>query len=180
MNDRARLWNDVKVACCNIAREQELAQVQDATGDGIQTGNNIQENNNGRVQKRRKVGAASFFPDSSSDEETEHEEMNSETTLDDIVAIELRKYQQAKGIKLETDGVYNCPLSWWKLNHTDYPHVWKLAQRILAIPSTSAPSERVFSSAANIVNKKRVSLKPDNVDLLVFLRGNKDFVKWDT
>jgi hypothetical protein len=74
------------------------------------------------------------------------------------VATELRRYQQAKGIKLKTDGVYNCPLSWWKLYHADYPHVWKLAQRILAIPSTSAPSERVFISAANIVNKIRKEL----------------------
>ena len=80
---------------------------------------------------------------------------------------------------METDGVYNCPLSQQEENHLKYPRIWKLAQRILAIPSTSAPVERVFSSAANIVNKKRVSLKPENVDLLVFLRGNKEFVKWD-
>jgi hypothetical protein len=50
---------------------------------------------------------------------------------------------------------------------------------VLAILATSAPSERVFSSSANIVDKKRVRLKPENVDLLVFLRGNKDFVDWD-
>jgi hypothetical protein len=49
----------------------------------------------------------------------------------------------------------------------------------LAIPATSAPSERVFSVAGNIVNKKRVRLKPDTVDLLIFLRGNKGFVTWD-
>jgi hypothetical protein len=148
MNDRMRLWNDMKHTCHEIARKQQLAQVQDA-GDGIQRGNEIQENNNGIAQKRRKVGVASFFPDSSSDEATEHEDMNDKRAHEDIVASELRRYQQAKGINLETDGVYNCPLSWWKLHHADNPHVWKLAQRILAIPSTSAPSERVFSSAAN-------------------------------
>jgi hypothetical protein len=53
-----------------------------------------------------------------------------------------------------------------------------LAQRILAIPATSAPSERVFSAAAHVVNKKRVRLDPDNVNLLIFLRGNKTFVEW--
>ncbi len=54
-----------------------------------------------------------------------------------------------------------------------------MAEQILAIPTTSAPSEIVSSSAANIVDKKRVRLKPENVDLRVFLRGNKDFVDWD-
>ncbi len=54
-----------------------------------------------------------------------------------------------------------------------------MTERILAIPATSAPSERVFSFAANIVDKKRVRLKPENVDLLVFLRGNTDFVDWE-
>jgi hypothetical protein len=52
-------------------------------------------------------------------------------------------------------------------------------EKILAIPATSTPSERVFSLAANIVDKKRVSLKPENIDLLVFLRGNKEFVDWE-
>jgi hypothetical protein len=49
-------------------------------------------------------------------------------------------------------------------------------KQILAIPAMSAPSERVFSSAANIVDKKRVRLKPENVDLLVFLRGSTAWV----
>ena len=56
---------------------------------------------------------------------------------------------------------------------------WKLAERILAIPATSAPSERVFSSAANIADKKRVRLKPYNVDSLVFLKGNEQHVDWE-
>ncbi len=50
-----------------------------------------------------------------------------------------------------------------------YPNVWQLAQRILAIPATSAPSERVFSAAAHVVNKKRVRLDLENVNLLTFL-----------
>ncbi len=70
-------------------------------------------------------------------------------------------------------------MEWWRVHHADYPHIWKVAEQILAIPTTSAPSEIVSSSAANIVDKKRVRLKPENVDLLVFLRGNKDFVDWD-
>ena len=99
--------------------------------------------------------------------------------VQDIVSNEIRKYESGKGLRLQTKGCYNCPLESWRAHHLDYPHIWKIAEQILAIPATSAPSERVFSSAANIVDKKRVRLKPENVDLLVFLRGNKDFVDWD-
>ena len=93
---------------------------------------------------------------------------------------EIRAYRADCGQPLfDSEGKYNNPLDWWRVNHEKFPNLWKMASCILAIPATSAPSERVFSAAANIVNKKRVSLKPETVDLLVFLRGNKDFVKWD-
>jgi len=107
---------------------------------------------------------ASFFPQS--DEEMENG--NRRLPVEAIVADEIRKYQLDNGLKLETDGSYNCSLKWWSLNHSNYPSVWKRAERILAIPAITTPAEQVFSSVANIVNKKRVGLKPQNVDLLVF------------
>ena len=77
------------------------------------------------------------------------------------------------------DGSYACPLVWWQLHHSKFPSIWKLAIHILAIPATTAPAERVFSAAANVINKKRVRLKPETVDLLIFLRGDKKVVRWD-
>ena len=92
---------------------------------------------------------------------------------------EVNRYKLCKGCSLRSDDrSYLCPLSWWKLNHKSYPIIWELAKRILSIPATSAPSERVFSAAANVVNKKRVRLDPDTVNLLIYLRGNKEFVDW--
>jgi hypothetical protein len=132
---------------------------------------------NSRWGEEPRSGAASFFPESS-DEEMDDAGVDGDLLVEEIVANEIWKYQSDRGLPLQTDGCYNFPLEWWMLHHTDYPHNWKVAEQILAIPATSAPSERVFSSAANIVDKKRVRLKPENVDLLVFLRGNKDFVDW--
>jgi hypothetical protein len=77
-----------------------------------------------------------------------------ELSCDDIIFNEIRRYQLDKGLKLQTDGCYNCPLEWWRVNHKEYPHIWKVAEWILAISAMSVPSERVFSSAANIVDKK--------------------------
>ena len=43
-----------------------------------------------------------------------------------------------------------------------------LAKKLLCIPATFVPSEHLFSTAGNIVTKKRASLDPDNVECLRF------------
>ncbi|MBN3270805.1 ZBED1 protein, partial [Polyodon spathula] len=53
-----------------------------------------------------------------------------------------------------------------------YPHLAQLAKKYLCVPGTSVSSERVFSTARNIVNKKRAALDPEQVDRLVFLANN--------
>ena len=63
------------------------------------------------------------------------------------------------------------PLQWWKLNQHRYPNLQVLAQHFLAIPATSTPSERVFSSAGNTVVPNRASLDSGTVDELVFLHS---------
>ena len=101
-------------------------------------------------------------------------------TTDQILDAEITAYKADKGQPMfgKDDGFYN-PLEWWRIHFCKYPNIWKLASCILAVPATSASSERVFSAATNIVNKKRVRLKPETLDLLIFLRGNKDFVQWN-
>ena len=44
------------------------------------------------------------------------------------------------------------PLSWWKINAFKFHRLSKLAQRFLAIPATSIPSERTFSVAGLAVS----------------------------
>ena len=53
-----------------------------------------------------------------------------------------------------------------------YPHLSKLAKQLLCIPATSVPAERVFSVSGTITNAKRNCIKPENVDMLVFLNKN--------
>jgi shikimate kinase len=50
-----------------------------------------------------------------------------------------------------------------------------LARRILCIPATSAPSERVFSVAGQVVTAKRNRLHCASVALLVWLRAAWQF-----
>ncbi len=63
-------------------------------------------------------------------------------------------------------------LSWWSTRCRYYPNIARIAKKFLAIPASSVPSERIWSLAGNIVTKKRASINPENVDMLIFLHYN--------
>ena len=63
-------------------------------------------------------------------------------------------------------------LRWWKRNHNRFPAIAAIARRVLCIPATSTPSERLFSKAGHIINSKRASLEPENRSMLCFLAEN--------
>jgi hypothetical protein len=75
---------------------------------------------------------------------------------------ELTSYKQEPSIQLKNDdGTFNCPLTWWKFNERKYKLLSVLASRVLCIPATSAPSERVFSIAGLTKSKDRARLASD-------------------
>jgi hypothetical protein len=67
------------------------------------------------------------------------------------------------------DGSFTDPLEWWRLKQTQFPLLSKLAVKYLAIPATSAPSERVFSTAGLTIASERAKLDPKGAGDLVFL-----------
>ena len=64
------------------------------------------------------------------------------------------------------------PFQWWKVHVFVLPTMAKLAQKYLSVCASSSASERIFSCSGNIVSKKRTLLKPDKVNMLVFLSKN--------
>ena len=129
---------------------------------------------------KRSLTVASFMSDddSSSDE--------GDTVADDDAILrsidgQIERYKAEKQLKVidKVTNKYNCPLLWWSQHSAMYPDIWNLANRIMHIPATSAPAEQVFSSASNIINKKRVRLSPENANLLLFLKDKQDFAEWD-
>ena len=79
---------------------------------------------------------------------------------------EVQPYEMKKKVTASVD-----PLQWWKLNEYRYPKLALFAKTVLCISATSTPCERLFSSAARIVNKTRSSLEPNTVNMLVCLRS---------
>jgi hypothetical protein len=53
----------------------------------------------------------------------------------------------------------------------DFPIVSQMARDYCAIPATSAPSERVFSIAGNLISKKRTRISSENVRYVLCLRS---------
>ena len=53
----------------------------------------------------------------------------------------------------------------------DFPIISQMARDYHAIPATSAPSERVFSMASNLILKKRTRILSENVRYVLCLRS---------
>ena len=63
-------------------------------------------------------------------------------------------------------------LTWWKSHSAELPLLAKVARQILSACATSVTSERIFSISGHIVSKKRTSLLPEMVNMLVCLAFN--------
>ncbi|XP_077063574.1 E3 SUMO-protein ligase ZBED1-like [Siphateles boraxobius] len=80
---------------------------------------------------------------------------------------EVRKYRDVASLSL--DGKV---LDWWRAHQAEFPLLADLAKTYLCIPGTSVPSERVFSTAGDIVRSERSVLSSEHVDQLIFLKKN--------
>ena len=64
------------------------------------------------------------------------------------------------------------PLAFWRENEHKYPNIAKLAKKYLCVQATSVASERVFSTAGDVVHAERSRLDQEQVDALIFLKKN--------
>ena len=92
---------------------------------------------------------------------------------------------KADKIKIEFDAflrepitdIESDPLQWWKARASIYPNLSLTVKHYMCIPATSVPSERVFSTAGNLLTSRRQRLTPENVEMLMFLNKNYKFDK---
>lgn len=68
---------------------------------------------------------------------------------------------------------YSDPLLWWKANEKTYPLIAAAARRLLAVPASEAPSERVFSRLSNLVPPERNRLSTQRVIDSLLLHCNR-------
>ncbi|XP_072309606.1 E3 SUMO-protein ligase ZBED1-like [Eucyclogobius newberryi] len=63
-------------------------------------------------------------------------------------------------------------LAFWQGKVDELPLLSRHAKKYLIVPGTSVPSERIFSTAGDIVSAERARLDPDSVNMLLFLNKN--------
>ncbi|CAF4970539.1 unnamed protein product [Rotaria socialis] len=64
-------------------------------------------------------------------------------------------------------------LKFWKKSMSSLPNLAPLAQKYLAVPSTSTKSESAFSTSTYYGRKQRARLSSDNLCFSVFLKDKQ-------
>ena len=141
--DRPQVFSKLALMACEVMKENECADVP--------------------IPKRLKTGSELLdFSDSS--------ESNGETTQSRASSI---TEKEISAYKAESEiGQADDPLLWWQANECRFKSLAVLARKWLCLQASSVSAERLFSSAGEVVSRKRASLAPDNVDMLLFLHKN--------
>lgn len=63
-------------------------------------------------------------------------------------------------------------LTYWRLNQKKLPKMAQLARKLLAIPATSTPSERIFSTCGVLLTDRRCRMNTSTLEMLIFLKYN--------
>ena len=95
-------------------------------------------------------------------------EGEADASIEGVANAEVDRYIAESPEKLDCKN----PLTWWKSRDSCYKYLPLLAQKVLSVTATSVASERIFSTAGNIINEKRSRLTPENVNKLIFLHEN--------
>lgn len=109
-----------------------------------------------------------------------HQSSDMDDWLQDVVCIGHSKKTAEEVIHLEVSRYFGAAqndqqltiLEWWKKHEIFYPRLSVLARKYLAVPASSVSSERIFSLAGQLVNKKRARLSSKNIDTFIFLNKN--------
>ena len=134
--------------------------------------------NSTNPRKRRARDPASdkelfdFLSDSESEEE-DVAQVSPPNVSDARVEEALLSYWDEPRISQNAD-----PFIYWQQNENKHPEVFLIAKAAFSCPSGSVDSERLFSTAGNVINVRRTRLNPENAEDQIFLAKNLPFFQF--
>jgi hypothetical protein len=158
-----------------IRDEMRMIAREDAAFEGDEV---VAERNDAEARQLHKQDDADIFDEINQHYHDQQQQRNPEhvhendrgNVIEELINAELTLYRREAPIAMKNNsGQYNNPLSWWSLNGRKFKYLSILASRILSIPATSAPSERVFSTAGLTISKDRARLASQTANELIFL-----------
>ena len=87
--------------------------------------------------------------------------------LKDYVKAQVKNFADLACISLDAD-----PYEWWSVNWKEYKYVARLTRKLFTVSLASVDSERLFSSAGEIIDEQRVCLNSSKAEMLIFLFPN--------
>ena len=112
------------------------------------------EDNTDPPPSKRAKSLFSFMPEPSVQSESQSTSFTNE----------LDNYLQSSCVLMEVN-----PTEFWKKENTKYPHLSKLAKKVLGEPSSSAPVEHLFSIAGKLFRPEHCNLKDSRFEELMFV-----------
>ena len=81
----------------------------------------------------------------------------------DSIEEEFKRYM----LESQTNWRVNDVMQWWSDHEANFPRIALLALKYLAIPASSAPSERVFSHLKFVIERKRWRMDAGRVERVI-------------
>ena len=123
-------------------------------------------------KKKQRIRTDDMLSELLSESESEEEVEEIDAVRDELNLYHAKKVPMPEAKPGEDKPPRPDRAQWWK-KHTDmFPTLSKIANRVLAVPASSVPSERVFSVGGTLVSKKRSRLTPGHVEMLLCLNKN--------
>jgi hypothetical protein len=162
-------------AATQAGGDNAIAGSSAAAGGITAAGSSAAAGGGGAARKKRRVSGFLQQTTGASQPQPvpqQHEEMRPYVRFTAVALQEIGSFRKLPVMPMyDESNNANNPLLWWKTHASQFPQLAKLARRVLCVPATSAPSERIFSIAGLIARQKRNRLAPETVALLVHLRN---------
>ena len=165
-------WKDLKMIKRN-ERDLVFAKIQREMSSLEKSNPAVEEAEVKNKPKRRLLD----FDESDSDEESNEEDSveaelkrfvkNKNISSSSIVSFSPGRFRNEPSLDKDKD-----PLEWWKSRKAVFPTLATLARKYFCVPATSTQAERVFSWMGFLLNKRRLCLSGDSVNMQLFLKDN--------